>query len=79
MTCAISWILCILIRAATIHKSQGITLTSAELLLTNAFDYGQTYVALSRLRSLDGLWLSKPILPKLVKAHPEVLRFYGYS
>ena len=66
-------------RAATVHKSQGCTLTCAELMLDNSFDYGQVYVALSRVKGLDGLWLSKPIRGTAVKAHPDVLRFYGYS
>lgn len=65
-------------RAATVHKSQGCTLTCAELMLDRAFDYGQTYVALSRVKNLDGLWLSTPLKPSAVKAHPLVLNFYGY-
>ena len=48
-------------------------------MMDKAFDYGQTYVALSRVRSLDGLWLSKPIQSRAVKAHPTVLKFYGYE
>lgn len=65
-------------RASTVHKSQGVTLTCAELVLNKAFDYGQVYVALSRVRDLQGLWLPQPISPKSIKAHPDVLRFYGY-
>lgn len=64
--------------AATVHKSQGQTLTCAELQLDRAFDYGQIYVALSRVKGLDGLWLSAPIKTSAIKAHPDVLRFYGY-
>lgn len=65
-------------RAATVHKSQGCTLTSAELMLDKAFDYGQVYVALSRVKNLEGLWLSQPIQRQSVRAHPTVLRFYGF-
>ncbi len=47
--------------AITIHKSQGLTFNHAVLDVNAAFAAGQVYVALSRLRSLDGLVLTAPL------------------
>ncbi len=47
--------------AITIHKSQGLTFERAVLDVNAAFAAGQVYVALSRLRSLDGLVLTAPL------------------
>ena len=64
--------------ALTVHKSQGMTLSRVELMLANAFEFGQAYVALSRATSLAGLWMrGPPLAATAVKAHPDVCAFYG--
>ena len=62
--------------AVTIHKSQGQTYDEVQIDLgTGAFAPGQAYVALSRVRSLAGLYLSRPIKLSDVKIDPRVLEF----
>jgi hypothetical protein len=58
--------------AITVHKSQGMTLDAAVIDLGHAFEYGQGYVALSRVRSLQGLYLSG-WNRRALEVHPEVL------
>jgi ATP-dependent DNA helicase PIF1 len=63
--------------ALTIHKIQGASLNHASMDLGNSvFEFGQTYVALSRLRTLDGLYLSA-FNPNRIKANPLVKEFYS--
>jgi ATP-dependent DNA helicase PIF1 len=62
--------------AVTIHKSQGATYERAIVDLgTRVFSPGQTYVALSRLTSLNGLYLTRPLRPSDIIVDENVLRF----
>jgi ATP-dependent DNA helicase PIF1 len=65
--------------AITIHKSQGLTLDYAIIDIgSNIFADGQTYVALSRVRCLEGLYLTSFDYSK-IKCNPLVKKFYGDS
>lgn len=65
----------ILAWSLSIHKCQGMTLERLRTDLSRAFGYGMPYVAISRVRSSEGLYLSG-FHPSKVKAHPKVLKFY---
>jgi hypothetical protein len=58
--------------AITVHKSQGMSLDEAVMDLSEVFEYGQGYVALSRVRRLDGLhmigWNQRAF-----QVHPDIL------
>ena len=62
--------------AITVHKSQGLTFNQVKIDFTGgAFAGGQTYVALSRCTSLQGISLVAPIRQQDIFVRPEVVRF----
>lgn len=62
--------------AITVHKSQGLTFDRVVIDFTGGvFAAGQTYVALSRCRSLQGIELKKPITRGDVFSRPEIVQF----
>ena len=64
--------------AVTIHKSQGQTYDEVVIDMgRGAFSPGQTYVALSRVRSLEGLYLTRAIRMNDIMVDADVLRFMG--
>jgi ATP-dependent DNA helicase PIF1 len=63
--------------AVTIHKSQGMSLDMAQIDAgSNIFECGQTYVALSRIKTLDGLYLTA-FDPQKIKVNNKVQEFYN--
>lgn len=64
--------------AITIHKSQGLTFDKAIIDAVHSFAPGQTYVALSRCRTLEGLVLSAPLRPESVIVDGHVNAFVSY-
>jgi hypothetical protein len=61
--------------AITVHKSQGLTFDKAIIDVEQAFADGQVYVALSRLRSLDGLILRTRIQANVISTDKQVATF----
>lgn len=61
--------------AITIHKSQGLTFEKAIIDAEGAFAHGQTYVALSRCKSLEGLVLKSKITPNQIISDSNVISF----
>ncbi len=63
--------------AMSIHKSQGQTFDRVILDMEGgAFEYGQTYVALSRCRTLEGIVLKRPLKPRDIMVDQRVVDFY---
>lgn len=62
--------------AITIHKSQGLSFDRAIIDVSRSFMAGQTYVALSRCRSLQGLVLSEKVDFRAIKCDKTVKEFY---
>jgi ATP-dependent DNA helicase PIF1 len=67
--CCLGW-------GMSIHKAQGMSIDKATLHLSRVFEVGQVYVALSRVRSIDGLSLDAPLREDQVNAHPMAKQFY---
>ena len=64
--------------AATMHKVQGSTLDAALIDVgPDIFEYGQAYVAMSRVRSLDALYMHD-FDPRSFRVHPKVVEFYKH-
>lgn len=57
--------------AMTVHKSQGMSMDAAVMDLSDAFEYGQGYVAFSRVRRLSGLYLLG-VNERAFEVHPEI-------
>jgi len=66
--------------ASTVHKAQGATLDSALLEMEmQSFAHGQLYVALSRVRKIDGLYLRRKLTPDDIQINERVREFCGVA
>lgn len=73
---SISQIPLILAWAITIHKSQGLTLDKISCDLSESFSAGQSYVALSRARNLEGIFIQSINFTK-INADQDAINFYN--
>ena len=65
--------------AMTIHKSQGKTFEKVFIdLAGGAFEFGQTYVALSRCKTLDGVQLKQALQPNDIMVDERIIDFYNF-
>lgn len=65
--------------AITIHKSQGKTFERIIVDMgRGAFEFGQTYVALSRCKTLDGIYLKKPLTPRDIMCDPVIIEYHDH-
>ncbi len=65
--------------AITIHKSQGKTFEKVFIDMSGgAFEFGQTYVALSRCKTLNGVQLRQPLQPGDIMVDERIIEFYNY-
>ncbi len=70
--------------ATTIHKTQGLTLSNIATNLTSCFERAQSYVAISRVRTLEGVHLAEPVELRnfqqksndMEQVHTEMNRLY---
>ena len=62
--------------AVTIHKSQGMTLEYMKCDLSRCFECGQAYVALSRMKTMEGLSINRPITRRDIKTNRTVVEYY---
>ena len=62
--------------AVTIHKSQGMTMDCLECDVSSCFEDGQVYVALSRVKTIEGLSLTTGIDSRIVKAAKDAVAYY---
>ena len=61
--------------AITVHRCQGLTIDYAELDLSDIFEYGQAYVALSRVKNLEGLSIKNLNIKKII-ANKKAVQYY---